>query len=125
MVISIWILTALAWALWSLGAWGLHLLLAQDASRLGELGPLIDTLPERVPYLSLIDNWLPGWREALKLIVDGLQLLFGWIGTAAPVVVWTLWTVGTVLLAGLAIIATYGVRSLTTGKPLTRGSATP
>ena len=125
MVISIWILTALAWALWSLGAWGLHLLLAQDASRLGDLKPLIDALPERVPYVSLIDNWLPGWREALKLIVDGTQMLFGWIGTAGPVVVWTLWTLGTVLLAGLAIIATYGVRSLTAGKPLARGSATP
>ncbi len=125
MVIAIWILTLFGWALWSLGAWGLHTVLSLDAMRLGDLKPMIDQLPERLPYASVIDMWLPGWRDMLKLGVDLMQTVLGWIGSAAPAVVWTVWVVGTLMLLGLAAAATWGVRSLARTRRIATGSAAP
>lgn len=118
MVIAIWILTLFGLAVWSLGAWGLHAVLSLDATRLADLKPLIDGLPERLPYANVIDVWLPGWRDMLKLGVDLMQTTLGWIGSAAPLVVWTVWAVGTLMLLGLAAAGTWGVRALVRNRTL-------
>lgn len=126
MVIAIWILTLFGLVVWSLGAWGLHAVLSQDASRLAELKPLIDALPERMPYASVIDVWLPGWRDMLKLGVDLMQAALGWIGSAAPLLVWTVWAVGALMLVCLAAASTWGVRALVRSRNrAATGSASP
>ena len=126
MVIAVWILTLFSCVLWSLGAWGLHTLLSLDTARVADLKPLIDQLPERLPYAGIIDAWLPGWRDLLKLGVDLMQTVLGWIGSAAPAVVWTVWGLGTLLLLGLAAAATWGIRSLSrSSRRIATGSAAP
>ncbi len=126
MLIALWIITALSCLLWSLGAWGLHTLLSLDASRIADLKPLIDQLPERLPYAAFIDAWIPGWREMLKFSVDLMQNVLGWIGGAATPVVWTVWALGMLMLLGLAAVATWGIRSLSRqARQLATGSAVP
>lgn len=112
MVIAIWIAALLVWALWTLGAWGLHALLSLDTARLGDLKPLIDQLPDKLPYATVIDAWLPGWREMLKIVIDLMQWVMGWIGSAGPAVVWGVWGVGTLMGLAFAGLATWVVRSL-------------
>ena len=98
MVIAVWVLMLFLLGVWSLTAWGLHALLTLDPSRLGDLKLLID----RIPYGEVISQWIPGWQDLLRMTIDFTQVLLGWIGSAAPVVVWVVWGIGTlgILLTG-------------------------
>jgi hypothetical protein len=96
MHLFIWICTLFLLALWSLAAWGLNALLGLDPSWVGDLKPLIDS----IPYGAVIDAWVPGWRELLQTLVDLTQALLGGVGTAAPWLVGATWAVGALLLVG-------------------------
>ena len=98
MHIAIWILAALALGLWSLLAWGTATLLGLDPSWVADLKPLVD----QIPYAAVIDTWLPGWREMLLVVLDFTRWLLGWAGGAGQVLVWVLWGVGALLIAGAA-----------------------
>jgi hypothetical protein len=97
MLTAIWIIAALLLGLWSLGAWGLHTLLAADTGWVGDLGELVD----RVPYAELIDRWFPGWQALMHALLDLAQSTLGLLGGAAPLIVWTAWAVGA---AGIALL---------------------
>jgi hypothetical protein len=96
MLIAIWIAVMLGLTLWSALGWGLYRLLRQDQHWLGDLKPLLD----EVPYGEVVDRWLPGWRAMAELAIDLVQWVLGTLGGAAPVVVWAVWGVGTLLLVG-------------------------
>jgi hypothetical protein len=96
MLSFIWIAVLSGVALWSLLGWGLFRLLAIDQGWLGELQPVID----RVPFGHWLDHWLPGWRALVELAIDAVQLALGALGEAAPIVVWVVWGVGTLVLVG-------------------------
>lgn len=106
MLIAIWILTALALVAWSLLAWGTHALLTLDPGRVGALGPLI----EKIPYGEWIDRWIPGWQDLLRLALELTQVVLGWVGSAAPIVVGVAWGVGTLGLLGVAGLLTLLVK---------------
>lgn len=104
MLIAIWILVALGVAVWSLLGWGLYSLLALDHQQwLGDLKPLL----EQVPFGVWLDRWMPGWQALAALAIDSVQWALGWLGGAAPVVVWAVWGLGT-----LAMVAGGGLLSL-------------
>ncbi len=96
MHLFIWICTFFLLALWSAAAWGLHRLLGLDPSWVGDLKPLIDS----IPYGAVIDAWVPGWRELLQTLVDLTQSLLRGLGSAAPWLVGAVWAVGALLLLG-------------------------
>jgi hypothetical protein len=96
MHLFIWICTLLLLALWSAAAWGLHRLLGLDPSWVGELKPLIDS----IPFGAAIDAWVPGWRELLQALVDLTQSLLRGMGAAAPWLVGAVWGLGAALLLG-------------------------
>lgn len=97
MLIAIWIVVGLGVALWSLLGWGLYSLLLHDHQQwLGELRPLID----QVPFGAWLDAWIPGWQALAELAIDGVQWALGWMGAAAPIVVWAVWGTGTLLMVG-------------------------
>lgn len=130
MVIAIWILTVLCIALWTLGAWGLHAVLSVDPATLSNLDEAIERLPQTLPYAGLLDVWIPGWTAALKSGVGVVQMLLGWMGGAADMIVGIVWCGGLVLMVGGALLATLAVRTLsrrtqTVDAPATPGSATP
>jgi hypothetical protein len=100
MHLFIWISTALLLGLWTLAGWGLYQLLGLDPAWLGELKPLLDDLP----YAAVIDQWLPGWREGLRLLIDLGQTALAWIGSAAPWVIAVVWGGGALLLLGGAAL---------------------
>jgi hypothetical protein len=106
MLIALWVLTLFVLGLWSLTAWGLHALLTLDATRLGDLKPLVD----QIPYGQVIEAWIPGWQDLLRLSIDATQALLGWIGGAAPVVVWVVWGFGALLIVGLGLVLTLVLR---------------
>ena len=62
MITAIWIVAALLLALWSLGAWGVHALLAMDPGWIDD----VEGMVARVPYGEVVDRWFPGWRELLE-----------------------------------------------------------
>jgi hypothetical protein len=92
----IWIVVLGGLALWSLLGWGLYRLLSMDQAWLGDLRPLIDS----VPFGGWLDRWLPGWQALVELAVDAVQIALGALGAAAPVVVWAVWGVGVLVLVG-------------------------
>lgn len=97
MLIAIWIVVTLGVALWSLLGWGLYALLSVDHQHwLGDLKPLL----EQVPFGAWLDAWMPGWQALAELAIDSVQWALGWMGGAAPVVVWAVWGVGTLLMVG-------------------------
>lgn len=102
MMIALWVLTLFVLGLWSLTAWGLHALLTLDAARLGDLKPLI----EQIPYGEVLGAWIPGWQDLLRMSIDFTQVMLGWIGGAAPVVVWVVWGLGTLVIVGLGLVLT-------------------
>ena len=129
MVTVIWILTLLGIGLWTLGAWGLYAVLSVDAATLSGWDEAIDRLPQSLPYAGLLDVWVPGWTQALKLGVSVVQTLLGWMGGAADVIVGVLGGGGSLLMLGVAVLGTLAVRTLTrrmnaSDRPAT-GSATP
>jgi hypothetical protein len=97
MLTAIWIFATLGIALWSLMGWGLYTLLSLDHQWLGDLKPLLD----RVPYGDLLERWIPGWQLLAELSIDAVQWTLGWLGAAAPVVVWVVWGLGVMVLAGV------------------------
>lgn len=124
MQIAIWLLALVGIGLWSLAAWGMDALLTIDASRMQDLKPLIHD----IPFGETIDQWVPGWRALLAVAVDATQALIGWVGHAAPWLIWALWGVGTaglLLLAGIVSLAVWlierGMRASPTAPPM--GSA--
>lgn len=106
MLIALWLLTLLAIGLWSLTAWGLHAVLTLNTGTLGELKPLID----QIPHADVISQWIPGWQQMLQATIDLTQVLLGWLGGAAPIIVWVLWGLGVVTLLGIAGVLTVLVR---------------
>jgi hypothetical protein len=106
MLIAAWILIAFLLALWSLAMWGVHALLSLDPSGLGDLKPLID----QIPYGAVIDRWVPGWQELLRLSIDLTQKGLAWLGDLAPAIVWTVWGFGALMLVGLGLLLTLVVR---------------
>lgn len=109
MLIALWILTLFVLGAWSLTAWGLHAVLTLDAARVDDLKPLID----QIPHAALIEVWIPGWQDLLRATVDLAQGVIGWVGGAAPVIVWVLWGLGTLVIVGVALLLTLVVRLMT------------
>lgn len=106
MMLTIWIVTALLLALWSVAAWGLHGLLMLGAGWQGDPGALVD----RLPHGELLDVWLPGWRAASELALRFAQSALGWLGDAAGLVSWLTWGAGALLLLAFAGLLTLVVR---------------
>ena len=97
MLAALWIFVGFGILLWSLMAWGVHTLLSRDRQQwLGDLRPLLD----EVPHGALLERWIPGWRVLAELAIDAVQWSLGWMGAAAPVAVWVVWGLGTLLMAG-------------------------
>lgn len=113
MIIAIWIITLVLLALWSVAGWGLYLLLASGTQWIGDLKPLL----EQIPNAAIVERWIPGWIDALKLMLDAMQALFAWLGGAAPVLVWLIWGVGTSVLLLLALVLTMVVALIRKSTP--------
>ncbi len=114
MLTVIWIFVALGVALWSLLGWGLYELLRLDHQQwLGDLKPLL----EQVPLGAWLDAWVPGWQAVAELAIDTVQWALGWMGAAAPVVVWAVWGVGTLFMAGAGALLSLVVVLLRDKRP--------
>ena len=113
MQIAIWLITAIVLALWSLAGWGLYQLVASGAQLIGDLKPLID----QIPYAAIVEQWIPGWQDMLKLMLDLVQSLLSWLGGAAPVLVWLVWAVGTGLLLVIAGVLSLAVALIRKSMP--------
>lgn len=100
MHLLVWILTLLALGLWSLLAWGTHVVLTLDPAVVGNLKPLV----EQIPYGALIDQWVPGWQALLTATIDLTQSMLGWLGGAAGVIVWIVWGLGALLVVGGGVV---------------------
>ncbi len=113
MIVAIWIFVLALFGLWSLTSWGLYTLLSHDNAWLGELKPLL----ERVPFGDWLDRWAPGWQALAELAIDAVQLALGSLGAAAPVVVWVVWGVGTLVLALTGTLLSLIVAMLSKERP--------
>lgn len=101
MLTALWIFVGFGVLLWSLMGWGLHALLSLDHQQwLGDLKPLL----EQVPYGAWLERWVPGWQALAELSIDAVQWALGWMGAAAPVVVWVIWGLGTLLMVGAGAV---------------------
>ncbi len=100
MHLLVWILTLLALGLWSLLAWGTHVVLTLDPAVVGNLKPLV----EQIPYGALIEQWVPGWQALLTATIDLTQSALGWLGGAAGVIVWIVWSLGALLIVGGGVV---------------------
>lgn len=98
MHLAIWIVTGLLVGLWSLLAWGLGRLLAMDGSWVTQLRPWLASLP----FGGWLESWFPDWLQVAQVALDSLQAALGWLGAAAPALVWALWLAGALLLVLLA-----------------------
>jgi hypothetical protein len=111
MHLLIWILAALGLALWTLAAWGVASLFGLDLSWSGDLRALLD----QIPYVAVIDTWLPGWRELLMVVLELTRTLIGWAGGAGVVVVWILWGLGAAVIVGGAALLSLAVALIRRG----------
>lgn len=104
MHLAIWIITGLLIGLWSLLAWGLSQLLALDGAWVAQLRPWLASLP----FGGWLESWFPDWLQVAQAALDGLQAALGWLGAAAPALVWGLWLAGALLLVllggGLSLV---------------------
>lgn len=101
MLTALWFFVGFGVLLWSLMAWGLHALLSQDHQQwLGDLKPLL----AEVPWGDLLERWIPGWRVLAGFAIETVQWVLGWMGAAAPVAVWLVWGLGTMLMAGAGAV---------------------
>lgn len=98
MLLIVWILAMVALALWSLGAWAVHALLAAAPGWVGDPAAAIAGMPVAV----WLEQWVPGWQEMLRLSFELMQSALSWTHSAAPWIVWLLWGMGA---AGIAITA--------------------
>ena len=121
MIIAIWVIALLGIALWTLAAWGVHSVLTIDPTRLQDLKPLI----HQIPFGETIDQWIPGWRALLAVAVDLTQQALGWVGDAAPWLVWVVWGLGTgttLIVAAIVSLAVVlirkGMRASAAARPL-------
>jgi hypothetical protein len=113
MLVFIWIVILIGFALWSLASWGLHALLAIDPKWLDD----VEALARNVPYAEAIDRWFPGWRELLGAVMDLAQVVLYWVGTNAPLVAWIVWGVGALVILGTGGVLTLIVSLLRDTKP--------
>jgi hypothetical protein len=113
MQIAIWLITAIVLALWSLAGWGLYQLVDSGVQLIGDLKPLID----RIPYAAIVEQWIPGWQDMLKLLLDLTQSLLSWLGGAAPFLVWLIWAAGTGLLLVIAGVLSLAVALIRKSMP--------
>ena len=116
-MIALWLLTLLAVGLWSLTAWGLHAVLTLNPASLSDLKPLV----AQIPHADLIGQWIPGWQEMLMATLDMTQVLLGWVGGAAPIIVWVLWGLGVAVMVGLALVLSLLIRLLRRRSPSSAG----
>lgn len=100
MHIVIWLLAAVALALWSLLAWGLAALLGMDPALPADLRGLVDWLP----FADWLDLWAPGWRAMAEALVDMTRAAFGWLRQSAGLVVGIVWACGALLIVGSAAV---------------------
>jgi hypothetical protein len=100
MQILIWVLAAIALALWSLLSWGLAALLGMDPSWVGDLRGLVD----RLPFADALDAWVPGWRAMAVALIGMTETLLGWVGQSAGLVIGLVWALGAVMIAGGAAL---------------------
>jgi hypothetical protein len=98
MVVAIWIVALLLLGLWSLLGWGLAQVLAFEGQWVLAIEPWL----AHVPFADLLERWWPTWQDSARLLLELGQAALGWLGQAAPVIVWTLWGLGAVLLLGAA-----------------------
>ena len=119
MLIAIWIVAAVLLALWSAAGWGLHALMVGGVQWMGELEPLLD----RIPHSEWIERWMPGAIDAIRITLDVMQQVLGWMGGAAPALVWVVWAVGAVLLLGLALVLTLVVALVRKNMPPAAGAS--
>jgi len=120
LLLAIWIAVGLGVALWSLLGWGLYALLTADPARwLGDLQSLIDDLP----FGDVLDAWVPGWQALVSTTIEAVQWALGWAGTSAPVVVWAVWGLGTLVMAGAGGLASLAVVLLREPPPKAPGAA--
>lgn len=101
MLLVVWILAALALALWSLGAWAVHALLQAAPGWVGDPKG-VETAIAGMPMAAWLEQWLPGWQEMLRLSFETMQSALSWTSSAAPWIVWVLWGLGT---AGIVAVA--------------------
>ncbi len=109
----IWIFTLAGLALWSLAAWGLHLVLTIDPGWIED----VDALLRQVPYAESIERWFPGWQEMVGAAMNLAQVVLGWVGSNAPLVAWIVWSIGALGLLGLGGVLTLFVCLLRERKP--------
>lgn len=97
MHLVIWIVTALLIGLWSLLAYGVATLLGLVVGMNGMPADWYALLTQ-VPGAAWLDLWLAGWREAIVFSAQALGAVLGWLGSAAPVLVWVMWALGAGML---------------------------
>jgi hypothetical protein len=100
MHIAIWLIAAVALGLWSLLAWGVAAVLGMDPTWIGNMQPMV----AEIPYADLIEAWIPGWQAMLVSLLHLVQAVVGWLGGAGLFVVWLLWGVGALFIAGTAAV---------------------
>ncbi len=114
----IWITTAVFIGLWSLLAYGVQALLALGTGLTGMPADWL-ALVAQIPGTAWLEIWWPGWREALVFTVQSAGAVLGWLGGAAPIIVWLMWGLGTlvlVLCAGLlSALVALGRRAAASG----------
>ena len=120
MLVAIWILTLFGLMLWSLLAWGLHMVLAIDPLWIEDANVLI----AQIPFAELIDRWIPGWHEMMHAAMDLTQVTLSWVGTNAPLVAWIVWSIGALVLVGTGMALALVV-CLLTDKPTQPLQPTP
>ena len=119
-IIAVWLIAIVGLALWSLTAWGMQALLTVDPVHIGDMTALI----EKVPHAEWFSRWLPGWQEGLRLAAEILQDVLGWVGGAAPMLLWILWAIGATVLLGAAALLSLLITLLRSNRALPR-SRTP
>ena len=116
MHLAIWIITLLIIGLWTLLAWGLSSLLSLNGAWVSNIDPWLAQLP----FGGWLEGWFPEWLQVAHRLLDGLQALLAWLGGAAPVLVWALWGVVTLVLltlaAGLSLLVAL-IRRSTASQP--------
>ena len=111
MHLAIWIITALLIGLWTLLAYGVGALITLGSGLAG-LPADWYALLGRIPGAPWLDDYAPGWREAVVVVAQLLGTVLGWLGDAGPVIMWVLWGLGTLalvlcaaLMSGLVALA--------------------
>ncbi len=100
MHIAVWLVALVCLGLWSLAAWGLAALMGLDPSWPGDLKPLL----LQVPYGDWLDLWLPGWQAQVSAMLDLIQGMLGWLGSAGPWLALGIWAIGAICIVALGVL---------------------